>query len=317
MRRKSLLVIIALLIIIAVIAWAPLHFEIKKEIRIETPIEYVGRQFTDLRHWKNWNVAVRRLDSSGIKYSASSSGINAFLQSGDLLFTIIQTNPAFVLVRSGRPGTREYHSLYAVSDSFGKSTEVTWTRSLPPARWLKEKIIPDGEMEEGLKNLKNTLEDPLHIYGFPIRIGPVTDTLVITCTATCAKKDKIAELNRLYQGIYGYAKRRKMPVADSRMANFTFRGKDSLQIDAGIPTSVNGDPENNISVLRMPTRGRMLIGSYEGPYSGLGKLYSAMGKYTRDKRLMKVAAVYEKYLTDPKSATDSLHMKIELCFPVF
>jgi effector-binding domain-containing protein len=67
----------------------------------------------------------------------------------------------------------------------------------------------------------------------------------------------------------------------------------------------------------MPSKGKMLTGYYEGVYPGLRKLYEAMDRYVTDKRLKLIAVPYERYLTDPRSAADSLHMKIELCYPVF
>jgi effector-binding domain-containing protein len=74
---------------------------------------------------------------------------------------------------------------------------------------------------------------------------------------------------------------------------------------------------DGIKYLRMPRVGRMLVGKYEGDYKNIRQLYHSMEKYLGDKHLKKAALPYEKYFTDPHSATDSLHMKIELYYPIF
>jgi effector-binding domain-containing protein len=317
MRRKILFIIFSLLVIVTgFLFWMPVRFEIKKEISVNEPVEYAGSTFTDLRQWKNWNVEFRTLDSSRMRYSDRSSGVNASLRSGDNIYTITETNPAYVLVRADHGGTEEYHFIQAVSDSLDKTTRVVWIRSLPLIGWLREKFFTGKEMDQSLKNLKYIIEDSLRLYEFPISIETVKDTLVVTKVASCANKDKIVSLRHMYQNIFEYAKKKDVPLSNCRMANFSLSGRDSIRISAGIPTTKKGFSDQQISVLEMPSHGRMLVGHYEGPYSGLGRLYVAMERYLRDKRLLKVAMVYEKYLTDPKTAEDSLHMRIEIYFPI-
>jgi effector-binding domain-containing protein len=317
MRRKILFIIFSILVIVTgFLIWMPVRFEIKKEISVNEPVEYAGSPFTDLRQWKNWNVEIRSLDSSSMSYSDRSSGISAFLRSGENIYTITETNPAYVQVRADHRGIKEYHFILAVSDSIDKTTRLIWIRSLPFIGWLKEKLFTGKEMDQSLKNLKYIIEDSLRLYGFPISIEKVKDSLVVTKVAICANKDKILFLGRMYYSIFEFAKKKEIPLSNCRMANFSLSGRDSIRISAGIPTTKKGFSDQQISILEMPSHGRMLVGHYEGPYSGLGKLYAAMERYSRDKRLLKVAMVYEKYLTDPKSAEDSLHMRIEIYFPI-
>jgi effector-binding domain-containing protein len=318
MRRKRLPILIAsLLILVACLVWVPVQWKVRKEIRIDAQVEYVSSAITNLHHWKNWNAELIGLDSTRLTYSDFPTGINAFLQSPTQRYTITEFNPEYVLVRTTGDGSPEYQSLSAISDTLDKSTEVIWIRLLSPFRWLKEKILPGSQMDQSLKHLKFWMEDPLHIYGFPISTEPVIDTLVITSIATCEKNKRIASLAGLYNRMLQYAKEKKIPIGNNRMASFSFSGKDSIRIAAGIPAKEKGPSEAQISVLEMPGHGKMLVGHYEGPYYGIGRLYSAMERYVRDKRLLRVAAVYEKYLTDPKTAQDSLHMRIELHYPIY
>ena len=75
--------------------------------------------------------------------------------------------------------------------------------------------------------------------------------------------------------------------------------------------------ETGINYLSMPASGRMLTAHYKGPYSKLNQVYTVMEKYIRDNTLQKVAICYEKYYTHPQSNEDSLHMEIEVLYPIF
>jgi len=75
--------------------------------------------------------------------------------------------------------------------------------------------------------------------------------------------------------------------------------------------------KNGIKYLKMPPIGRMLVGEYDGDYHNIQLLYRSIERYMSDKHLRKVALPYEKYLSDPQSPTDSLHMRMEIYYPIY
>jgi len=205
-------------------------------------------------------------------------------------------------------------------DTISSITHVRWVTWLSPLGWLKEKLGLDNRQRTGLHNLQEFQQDPKQFYGFAIGLEPVVDTLVLTKRAMVKKTQMVASLAILYGQLLRYAQARGI-VLDTmgpRMATFYGEVKDSVQLAAGIPVNSRGKGtvSTDISFLEMPPKGKMLVGHYEGPYSGLSKLYSAMRRYAFDKKLMLIAGPYEKYWTQPRSAADSLHMKIEIHFPV-
>jgi len=317
-KRIWILIVCLIVLVISFLLWAPVHFGIKKEIVIRIPIYNVSGKLTNLRNWKQWYPSLKNKDSSSFIYSSTTNQTNSSLQAGGHLYTIVNTNPAYILVKDeAENGNTDYHAFYAFPDSMGIATRVSWIKSVSPFNWLKELIHPDTNMKDGLNNLKKSLEDPAEFYGFPISVGPVTDTIVATKTAVAKEADKIATLRKLYMEINQYTKQNNITPGSIRIANFSFQSQGNLKISAGIPASRKGPEKNGITYLEMPRGGKMLIGQYEGPYSGLTKLYTAMEKYITDKQLHKVAIQYERYLTDPLSADDSLHMKIEIYYPIY
>jgi effector-binding domain-containing protein len=272
-----------------------------------------------LRNWPHWNTTLKNQDTSLFQFSNISNNVNSFLRFNDHEYTIVQQNGAFVIVKENNEKAKPvYHSLYAISDSFGTSTNILWIKNVSPFEWIKEKLNPSGEIEVDLNNLKNFMEDPKQFYGFNIHREPVVDSLVITKTAVSLKNNVPKTISKLYKNIFDYAKENNIYVPENspRMANFYVINKDSVKIMAGLPVNKKTPDKDGIIFLEMPSHGKMLIGDYEGDYAGLKKLYAAMNQYFADKHLQMVAAPYEKYFTNPQSAKDSLHMKIEIYYPI-
>ena len=295
----------------------PIPVEIKKEITIESSIVNVSGQVTDLRNWKHWYPFFEEKDTSSLHYSYSTTTVNSFLHFDKHQYTIVNVNAAAITIKEETDGRAIYQSLTAEPDSFGRFTHVRWIKAITPFIWLKERFSLTREMRTGLNNLKIFMEDPNQLYGFPIEIRPTADTLVIIKEAVISKKDAHITLQGLYSDLHQYILSNNINSNGQRMAGFVTMENYKMKVTAGVPVNKKVPEKNGISYLRMPASGRMLVGKFEGAYQNINQLYNAMDRYIADKSLRKVALSYEKYLTDPQSSLDSLHMKIEVYFPIY
>lgn len=306
MKIKLFLIGASVLILLsALLFFGPLQFDKEHQVTIGIAIDEVSPQITQISNWAHWFGGVKKMDSSGFYFKEKK-------------YTLIQAGPTNVLVKEEGTGNTAYHYFTAFSDSSGHATHVTWVRGERPFYWIKNKLDPSREMDSVLQNLKTYLEDPLKYYGFRLFFSPVIDTLVITQRAITSKINKLRTLAGLYANLRNYANSHDIPqsVNEPRMAYFYPVGKDSLQIWAGMAVNSRKSPSGGIEYLVMPKTGKTLIGLYEGPYSGLGKLYDAMDRFAKSRNLNRVPSQYEKYLTDPSSPGDSLHMKIEIHYAI-
>jgi hypothetical protein len=134
-----------------------------------------------------------------------------------------------------------------------------------------------------------------------------------------SRANKIKALGSSYTYLLKYAYLNKIPL-DSNGPRFAYienSGNDSLLVMAGFPITKRIQAKDGVECLTMPQNGRMLVGIYNGPYWNLGKLYTAMDQYIRLRHLQKVPALYEKFLSNPTTAKDSLDMKIEVHQAIF
>lgn len=320
MKRKfAIIILTALVLASCFLFFAPVDFGVKKQISIHAPITDVVNQITNLHNWPHWKNGLKNQDTSLFQVSTTSTNINSFLRFRDKQYTILKDNAASVTVRENIGNVNAaFHTIFAFPDSFGTATTIQWIKNVSVFSWLIEKLKSSGEIEGDLKSLKNYMENPIAYYGYPIEVKKVTDSLVMTKKTIGLTKNKNATLSQLYKNIIDYASSNNIEINKNnpRMANFYEINKDSIQIMVGIDVSRKAPDRNNISYLEMPSHGRMLVGYYEGDYAGLKNLYRAMDKYVFDKHLHVIASPYEKYLSNPESSNDSLHMKIELYYPI-
>ncbi|HVZ55769.1 MAG TPA: hypothetical protein VG870_03840 [Chitinophagaceae bacterium] len=319
MKKKILLAAGGLLTAaLLILLLAPIRFYVKQTVHISAPIRIVSQQLYRPRNWTHWFPDLQAADSTQVRLlDSSATSPQPVLQAGEVSYRFLKTNPAEVFVRQQEGSRQTYHALLALPDSFGMATHVTWARSCTPLGWLLQTLNPRADMRTGLARLKSFAEQPATAYGFPIRKQPVTDTLVITSKTTTTRADRVAALRRLYGELRGYAARYQLHPDTVRMAAFNDYGDGTVEIMAGIPVRRRGPQQEGISYLNMPPHGKMLVGTYEGPYSGIPGLYEAMHQFIIDRALQQVAVNYEKYLTDPVTHQDSLHMRIELYYPIF
>src|SRR5579862_45731 len=318
MKRKFMLAgLAALVVLVCILAFSPLGVGIEKKELIHAPIMDVATAITDLRNWQQCNADLRGIDRSALSYSGRTQAPGAWLQAGKSRYTTLSLTAASIGVREEKSNSNRIHAIYLYPESSGESTLVIWNESLGPFAWLKEKLLTSS-VQQNLDNLKRHFEDARENYGFDIQFDQVRDTLVVNEVHTVPKTQRQAVLSAMFADIASLVNGQHIGRQDSslRMAYFQPDGKDSVRVMAAIPVIRLGRPVRGLSFLQMPPSGRILTGYYEGAYAGISKLYDAMNRYIQDKRLKTIALPYERYLTDPISASDSLHMKIELCFPV-
>jgi len=195
---------------------------------------------------------------------------------------IERRSPAVTVVGDGE-------SLEVAPAGDDRHTRVRWTAKVGAVGWFR--------MGAALGRLKEMVEDPAGYYGFSISIQPVRDTLMLS--------------KKVWVGPGGIDERRGELVRELRdylAAHNGLRGvdyslvgmdrsikEDSVLLWVGIPVSGKAGPEDGFEYLRLPAAGRLLVGSFDGPYSRMALLRKVMEQYISENRLSKVAEPFERW----------------------
>jgi effector-binding domain-containing protein len=199
----------------------------------------------------------------------------------------------------------------------GRTTRVSGILFVAAWGWLTEKTTYQNKIKKELQSLKLFVEDPLTFYGFPIEIRPVSDSLIMTRQLTVKATETSLPLRQIYSDLTDYARTNQLIFKTYRYVSFKETDSGKIRLAVGIPVNKRGQAAEGIRFLEMPVGGRLLVGNTTGSPSRIKALYAAMEKYMKDKNLKRVADPLEKYEYFPRSAQDSLHIKVEVQIPIY
>ena len=312
MKKVFYLILTTLLIILAGLWILPVRLSKSEEVLVALPINEVSPLLTNLHQWMNWYTPLQ--DKKGATATISDS----LLIFPDYSIKRIAWGPTRIEVREQKGKQQQDYTIDLLPDSFGFATKLILVQQINAGEWIRKRLGLGNKSASPIACFKQFADDPKRIFGFDMKVKQVTDTLVMTKRVMAANKDQMTTLCKLFDQLRLFAKEHHADLdSHSRpMASFSPAGPDSTTVMAGLPVTQKGSPGPDITYMEMPAKGKMLIGYYTGPYSGIAGLYSQMYHYARRNNLSMVAAVFEKYWTAPPCEGDSLHMTIELFFPI-
>lgn len=253
-------------------------FPHKREITVRASIYDVSPQLTALKNWKNWFPPMAGPDKRETGYS----------------ITVI--NPASVVLekKEGGRNTREY--VMAFPDSNGSVTRIKWIVPMNGYRRLWASFFPDKSSQEALLHLKAFVEDPSNLYGFPISLIPVADTVIVTKKWKLPPGEAREKIQASYRELAAYMQSKKIPAAKNYYyVSINPVNNRQTELAVGIPVNKVYEPDGNIEFLRLPAAGRLLSGRLTGDQTDIASLYKAIKKYAMDKHLKQVAPPLEKH----------------------
>ncbi len=162
------------------------------------------------------------------------------------------------------------------------------------------------------------MEDDSSRYGFPITLTAVKDTLILTSRRNLEREPSFADILLLLSDLRNFVAVNRIPASsDYFYASVMSSNSDFRQLAVGIPVPAINNHLKGFEVLKLPSKGRLLSGIYRGAYDERYKLYDAMDKYIREKRLKKVAQPLEKYYFSDTALSADTQINMSLYYPVY
>ena len=165
--------------------------------------------------------------------------------------------------------------------------------------------------------LKHYMESPETYYGFRIVKTTVTDSNVVVIKKLVPLAKKQLTINQSITSLKKFLQKNQLKQVQPVIADIRAPEHDSVRIMIGLPINKTATSAGEVSFMHLPTHGHMLVGFYNGPYSGRKNLYAAMKQYVSDHHFSAPEDPYEKYLDNKIPATDTSTVRLQVNFPIF
>lgn len=307
-RKIRLSRILIFTLLVAAVATLFFPVQQKEELEVDAGFNLVYRQISDVKKWDTWLAPLKDMAKTvSPVYSGTGREAGSGVKAGEVSFTLKKAGPLGIVITDEI--TRGSH-IIVLQETETSRTKVSWTAQVSLWRKLFSAATPGGQ---SLKNLKSFIEDPRQFYGYAIEIRPVADTVVAIMQGKATEARRLEIAQQLFTTLKNYAEAQNLGSTGAPILTIIPQQGEELLLVAGWPVSRRGAATAGISYMGMP-RGRMLVGSYEGPYSQLKNLYQAMRQCISDRNHEPVASPFEKLIS---GFGDTSRMKIELWQPIF
>lgn len=305
-RRKWILLagIVGALIIIY---FLPIPVTQTDSVAIQAPYEKTWGQISSLQQWRNWwpdTVGINIMGDTVFNTPRSSY----YLRNKQTLHLVLE-----------QPGIPVYHVLTVIPGASNTLCTLQWEKISYLRRAVSDKISAlfgsnPYAPAQLLEQVKESMEDPVKYYGFPIRVEPVEDTFVLVKHGLATKATIPARVRELYGSLQQHLDSLHYTGRAEKMFHVDSLRGDTVEVMAGLSLAKPVEANAPFRLMTMP-RAHIVVGEYEGNYRDIYRIHQAMVNYMKDHNIAPVAVVYEKMLSDPHTAQDSLRVRVKVYHP--
>ena len=296
------------IVLAVVIYFLPIPVTQTKSVVVHAHYDKVLGQINNVNAWKNWWPATA---------GAATTVNDTSLQIHGITYTLKERQPLSIVVAQNNQ--RVYHVVSVLPSPADTLTTVSW-KTLSYLRTAVNQMaaslffIQPYSPKNLLQRLKSQIDDPVKYYGFVIREERVEDTIILVTNTACTKAMIPGCLRKTFATLQQQLQQAHYQGRAVPMFHVDSTGGDSVHIMAGFSISQNIIVHKPYRMMSMP-RAHIVVGYYDGDYANIGRLHEAILLYMKEKKIGMVAVPYEKVLSNPQTATDSVRVKAKVYHP--
>ncbi len=316
MRKRSLLLTISLLLLIALLAYVLLvQQSFDKKIRVPYTMFKISEQFNEPGRLVKWFVPFTESDVPVAK--DSSSGLT--IRHNEYSVQIIPENMFTTTLKSG-DGKNFKEFVFSADPDTATSKETTVTLSYSNS--LFNEWFNKGELvrnaRQSLDNLKDYMEDPKRLYGYDIQVTTVADTAFLFISETVPLARKREATRSLFERLIDYAEKKNAGYTGVRILYSQQSGNElTLYASIGVSNKIYIDPTEAFQYKLMPFGKKLLEANFQGPYGEVGKVYKALETFKSDHNLITMAIPFQKFMNEGYDFSDSQLVQMKVYYPIF
>lgn len=313
--KKGVVVVLIIIIIFSIVSFFPITQN--STINISATFDNTILQIVNVENWKNWYPEIKKAyQTNPGDYSIKKNS----LQKIDTItipgkkFIIHALTPMSYKVNE-ISGQLENNFAFTVFPGETKNKMKIYLANKFPLIFQLFGLNKAGE--NALTGFKSYMETPVEFYGFDIKMSEIRDPTIASRLIKIKEKDIFNKIQISFMDLMHYINANSLIKTGHISISYIPLQGDSLQLTVGIPVNKLAPPNDGISCLSLPAKGRVLVGNYQGEFSGRKKIYNAMTKYLTDHTLSIPAESFERYLNDSVPTSDSSEIRMELNYPVY
>lgn len=301
------------ILVLLILAFSIIQFLIPARIRITgsnnielSPLS-LQRGITNSENWKHWfpgelkagSYTDKEITITPIQKNISSIKIKVLIKDASFTGSIGNLSAA--------NEEKLFYSLEADEESTGPVSRI--------GQYLKAKKIKK-HLESVLEKMQTFLTDNKNIYGFPLQMGKVKDSTLISAKINTPGYPQTKEIYALIDELHKYIDQQNGIIRDSAMLNiFPLQGNEH-QVMIAIPLLRDIPSTERFTIKKMILGNLLQTEVKGGPYS-IQKGEEALQNFINDYRRESPAIPFQSLITDRRKVTDTSLWVTRLSYPVF
>lgn len=328
-RRILFFILCIALVIILVGYFLPRKIHVQRSLLMSASQKTIFDQVNTLKNWAKWSPWLQTDTGMKLRFSGSESGAGAeiiWLSSdkdvGNGSVSIVSSvlpdsvEVVFDFAEKGR-STGKFVFL---KESQGINVSCSLDSDLgmnPLSRWFglfSDRLIgPD--IEQGLFNLNELVQDTKAIYGFEIVDYELPARILITIRDTASPETITPKLAVMYKKISLFLKLKHLSPSGNPVAVFHNYSNMNFDIEAGLPVPTIISVPEGLYCSQNEAKQTVMI-KYFGPYKMISSAYVALQTYMNNNDLQMNGPGWEEYITNPTLETDSNKRQTNIYYPI-
>lgn len=328
--RRILFIILCIVVIVVSIGFIlPRKVHVERRSLLISSQKTVFSQVNTLKNWVKWSPWLQMDTTMQLIFSGPESGVGATLKwlskdknvgNGSLSIISSVSSDSLEVVFDFAEKGKSVGKFFFLKEN--QNTNVTFSidsdlGTNPVSRWFglfSDRMIgPD--IEKGLFNLDQLVQDVKNIYGYEITDYEVPARVLISVRDTASPETVTPKLALMYQKISLFLKSKNLSPVGNPIAVFHEYTNRNFDIEAGMPVlSIVAVPEGLNCSEKVAQRSVMV--KYFGPYKMISSAYMAIQNYISDQQIQITGPGWEEYITNPNIESDSNKRQTNIYYPI-
>jgi effector-binding domain-containing protein len=328
--RRILLIILCIALVVVIIGFMlPRKIHVERRLFLNASQKTVFSQVNIVKNWINWSPWFQMDTAIRIVFSGPESGVGSSFGwmsnnknvgngrvsiisgfSSDSLVVLFdfaekgKSTGKFTFLKQ-YPGT---NCIWSLDSDLGLN---------PISRWFglfSDRLIgPD--MERGLKNLNEIVQNTNSVYGYEIVNYELPAQIMITVRDTASPETVMHKLSFMYKKLSLFLKSEDLSPIGNPSAIFHNYSNGNFDIEAGLQVPVLVSVPEGLSCSEKALQRTVMI-KYVGSYKMISSAYRALQTYIYNNDLKMNGPGWEEYVTNPTVEADSVKRHTNIYYPV-